>query len=224
MPDYFTHSICAQKIYDRCSKTQRAQICDRSLYLLGAQGADVFFAYKLNFNKTNLGRKIHVSDPYLLFQDLIEGDLSYAAGFATHYALDCTLHPVIYAFERNTRSPLAHVRFENDLGLYVSRKYALPRRILPREKVLAETFTVYDSIKKIEPEITVTGVVGCLKRHFSYTRALIKSKRQSFTYDYDFASLSAAVDDGVDFGSKCVSEVLSGELKSETFSRSFLEK
>lgn len=224
MPDYFSHAICAQKIYEKCDKSVKCAIDNQSLYLLGAQGGDVFFTYKLHFRKSNLGRRLHGMDPYTLFNMLASENKSYAAGFATHYALDCTLHPSIYAYENNSKSPLAHMKFESDLGLFISRKFVIQRRILPRERVLASTFAVYDSIEKIEPEVTVTGVERCLKRHFSYTRALVNGKKQTYSCDYDFHSLSGAVDDAVSFGVDCVNSVISGKLTADMFSRSFLER
>lgn len=224
MPDYFSHAICAKIILENSAKNIKAAVSDHALYMLGAQGGDVFFAYKLSFKKTNLGRRMHYMSADALFDILKDTNPSYGAGFATHYALDCTLHPAIYAFENVSKLPLAHIRFENDLGLYISRKFAIPRNILPRERVLASTFAVYDCIKKIEPEVTVTGIERCLKRHFSYTRALFKSKKQEYTCDYDFSALSGAVDDAVSFASDCVKSVLSGKVSRELFSRSFLER
>lgn len=224
MPDYFSHAICAQKILEKLDKDTKSKIEDRTLYLLGAQGGDVFFAYKLNFKNTNLGRKLHLIDGERLFPVLMQGNLSYAAGFATHYALDCTLHPAVYAFEESSKSPMAHARFEADLGLYISRKYGIQRHILPRERVLSATFNLYDSIKRIEPEITVTGVERCLKRHFSYSRALLKSKRTSYAFDYDFSSLSTSVEDAVSLGAECVKAVISKDWSFGLFSTPFLSR
>lgn len=224
MPDYFSHSICAQKILNACPKGAKKQITDNTLYMLGAQGGDVFFAYRLIFTKTNLGRRLHRQNALTLFEKLCEGNISYACGFATHYALDCTLHPAIYAYESGVKSPLAHMRFESDLGLYISRKFATPRSILPEGRILSVTLPLYDSIKKIEPRVTVTGVERCLKRHFSYTRALLRSKRQEYGCNYDFHSLSGAVDDAVKFGVSCIESVLSRSPSEDLFSRSFLEK
>lgn len=224
MPDYFSHSICAKIVLDNSAKSIKNAIADPALYMLGAQGGDVFFAYKFKMNKSNLGRKLHAISAEELFGILKDTNPSYAAGFATHYALDCTLHPAIYAFESGSKSPLAHMRFENDLGLFISRKFAIPRNILPRERILGATFALYDCIVKIEPEVTVTGIERCLKRYFSYTRALFKSKKQEYTFNYDFASLSGAVDDAVALAGDCVKAVLSGDVSSGLFSRSFLEK
>ena len=224
MPDYFSHAICAQKILEKCNKDIKNKIDNHTLYMLGAQGGDVFFAYKLSFKITNLGRRLHRVDAEEFFDTLKNTNPSYAAGFATHYALDCTLHPAIYSFETTTKSPLAHVKFESDLGLYISRKFAFPRNILPRERILGETFNLYDCIVKIDPQVTVTGVERCLKRHFTYTRALLKNKKQEFNYNYDYRSLSGSVDEAVSLGVECVKSVLSGNSSGELFSKSFLEK
>ena len=224
MPDYFSHSICAERIYEKLDKAHKAAISDSDLYRLGAQGGDVFFTYELSVKKSNLGRRMHAMPAEQLFTVLLQGNASYCAGFATHYALDCTLHPAIYAFESTCKLPLAHLNFERDLGLYISRKFATPRKIIPRERVLASTFALYDCVKAEEPAITVTGVERCLKRHFAYTRTMYKIKRSDYKFDYDYSTLSGAVDDAVALGVQCVSCVLDGKVDGELFSRSFLEK
>jgi len=224
MPDYFTHNICARVILERCEKTVKQKICDRYVYLLGAQGGDVFFAYKLSPTAENLGRRLHAAPALDLFEKLACGNKSYACGFATHYALDCTLHPAIYAFERAYKKPLAHMRFENDLGLHISRKFKIPRGILPRERILGASFAVYDAIKRIEPQITLTGVERCLARHFLYSKTLVKTKRQSFAFLYDYSLLDGELEEAISFGVDCVCAVAKGEISPEMFCKSFLEK
>jgi len=224
MPDYFSHLICADKIYEKLDKEHKRFIADRNVYRLGAQGGDVFFTYELSMKKSNLGRRLHALPAEEIFDLLKDGNPSYCAGFATHYALDCTLHPAIYAFESTVKSPLSHINFERDLGLYISRKFATPRKIIPRERVLAATFILYDCVSRIEPAITVTGVERCLKRHFTYTRSIYRTKRQDYKFDYDYSSLSGAVDDAVSFGVQCVCSVLDKRVDEELFSRSFLER
>lgn len=223
MPDYFSHIICANKIYERLNKAEKDAIANHDLYRLGAQGGDVFFTYELSV-KNNLGKRMHSMPAEELFNKLGGCNKSYIAGFATHYALDSTLHPEIYAYEATVRSPLAHMNFERDLGLYISRRFATPRKIIPRERLLATTFELYDCVKNIEPLVTVTGVERCLKRHFTYTRTLYKTKRQDYKLGFDYSALASAVDEAVSFGAECVRSVLSGSVDSGLFSRSFLEK
>ncbi|MDE6613791.1 MAG: zinc dependent phospholipase C family protein [Clostridia bacterium] len=224
MPDYFSHGVCAEIIYEKLESKYRSKITSKTLFLLGAQGGDVFFAYNVKPTKTNLGRTMHAMNAVDLFEKLIHGNPSFASGFATHYALDCTLHPEIYAYERTKRSPLSHIKFENDLGLFISRKYGLRRQIIPREKVLACTYAVYDTAKFIEPSITVTGVERCLKRHFTYTRFLYRRKKQNYKCAYDFKKLSDSVDDAVELGVLAVKCVLDGRIDPDVFGRSFLQK
>ena len=67
MPDYFSHYICAEKIFEKLDAQTRALIPNRNLYLLGAQGGDVFFAYSVKFSRSNPGRDLHVKNPAELF-------------------------------------------------------------------------------------------------------------------------------------------------------------
>ncbi len=223
MPDYFSHGVAAEVIYEKLEPKDKKKIACKTLYLLGAQGGDVFFAYNVKPTKSNLGRSLHRKNAVYLFEQLAKGDLSYAAGFATHYALDCTLHPEIYAYEKTKRSPFAHTSFENDLGLFISRKYGIRRGIIPKEKALECTGQIYDTMKRIEPFITITGVERCLKRHFSYARFMYRTKRQSYKCDYDFPSLSSAIDRAVDLGVKAVKCVLEDEIDTELFGKDFLQ-
>ena len=223
MPDYFSHFICAEKILEKLGD-KKQKIKSPALYLLGAQGGDIFFASNIKFSKNNLGRAIHNMPAEEVFKALAQGDPSFAAGFATHYALDCTLHPAVYAYESNHSSPFAHQRLEADLGLFISRFYGVRRRILPRETVLECTSAVYDTISRLEPRITITGVERCLKRHFGYTRYLFKTKRQSYKCDFDFESLAGAVQDAVNLGAEAVNCVLSQNIEKEVFSKAFLQR
>lgn len=224
MPDYFSHYIAAEKIYENLSAADKEKISSHTLYLLGAQGGDVFFAYNLIVTKNNLGRDIHRRNAYDLIKSLTSGHLSYAAGFAAHYALDSTLHPAVYAYENSHRSPLAHVNFENDLGLYLSKLYNMRRSIIPREKVIACTAPLYDSVKNIEDSITVTGIERCLKRHFAYSRFLYKNRRKEYKCAYPFESLEGLVCEAIEKGVECVRSVLKQDISPTLFSAPFLAK
>ena len=223
MPDYFSHYIIADKVLERLDGASKSKINDRTLYLLGAQGGDVFFAYNIIFTKNNLGRALHRRNAAELFEKLCHGNPSYAAGFATHYALDCTLHPAVYSYELSRKSAFAHQSMESDLGLYISKLYRVRRCILPRERVLACTGQVYDSIKLVQPDVTVTGVERCLKRHFNYTKYLYKNKKQSYKCDFDFSSLEGAVEDALELGVEAVKCVLSQDIRGAIFEKEFLQ-
>ena len=224
MPDYFSHSVAAEKIYENLSAHLKDKISSHTLYLLGAQGGDVFFAYNLILTKNNLGRDLHRRSAYDLIERLSLGNLSYAAGFAAHYALDSTLHPAVYSYVNSHHSPLSHVNFESDLGLYISRLFNIRRSIIPREKLLACTSSLYDSVKNVEESVTVTGIERCLKRHFTYTRYLYKRKSSEYKCAYPFEDLEWAVKDAVDVGVECVRAVLKRELPPALFSSPFLAK
>ena len=224
MPDYFSHGVAAEIIYEKLESKYKNMLAPKTLYLLGAQGGDIFFAYDVKPTKTNLGRSLHKKNAIYLFEQLKSGNRAYAAGYATHYALDASLHPTIYAFERTKRSPFAHSSFESDLGLYISRKYGLRRQIIPEEKVLACTGMVYDTMKKVEPLITVTGTERCLKRHFLYTRFLYRTKRQEYKCGYEFTRLDGEIEDSIELGLSAVKCVLDGNIDPDIFGKQFLQK
>ena len=224
MPDYFTHSIIADYIYEKLPKNYRELITDKKLYNLGAHGGDVFFFYRADFSHENEGKKLHRCEPKGLFLALCGAQPSYAAGFAAHYALDCTLHPAVYAFAENKNSPFAHLNFEKDLGLYVSRRFATPRKIMPREDVTGATFAVYDAISLINENITLAGAERCLKRFFAYSRAVYAKKRQNYKYEYDYSSLNPLIDSAVELGIKAVICMLEKDIRDEVFSLPFLNK
>lgn len=224
MPDYFSHSVIAEKVLERLDGKIKKKIISKPLYLTGAQGGDVFFAYSMKFSASNAGRRLHSTDARELFLKIKGGNFSYLSGFATHYALDCTLHPAVYSYQRSARSFTAHRTFESDLGLFISRYFRIRRSILPREKLLECTYGVYDTMCGALPEITVTGVERCLKRYFNYTRYTFKTKRQSYKCNYDFSCLTGAIEEAVDLGVKCISSLYFGEVDPELFDKEFLQK
>lgn len=224
MPDYFSHVIAARKIYERLETDLKEKINNETLYILGSQGPDIFFTYSAKPTKNNLGRILHDRNAIEIFTALADANPSYTAGFATHYALDSTMHPAVYAYESGKRSPFAHQRFEKDLGLYISKFYRMRRTILQQEKILECTFAIYDSAKLLDDDITVTGVERCLKRHFEYTRYLYRTKKQSYKCNFDFSSLAGAVEDAVALGAECVKCVLTGNLDEQYFNKAFLQR
>lgn len=224
MPNCFSHTIAAEKIFERLPTSVRQKIKDKTLYLLAAQGGDLFFIYSCTFSNDNLGKELHRMNPKELFTKLKEGDLSFAAGFATHYALDSVLHPAVYAYADKHRSPLAHTSFETDLGLFISKYFATRRTLMPREHILEKTAAVYDSIKLVLPEVTMTGIERGLKRYFMYMRHSYNTKKQSYKCDYDFSNLAHLVETAIDKGVKCVESVINGEIDDELFEASFLQR
>lgn len=222
MPDYFTHSILSQVIYERLKSGTRQSIPDRALYMLGAQGGDVFFMYNLKMNG-NLGRKLHTLDGYEVFEKLLSADPSYAAGYAAHYALDSTIHPAVYAFEATSKAKFAHLAFEKDIGLYVSRRYSTPRKIMPKDEVCAHPDKIFEAVKMLADEVTYPRVERCLKRYFAYTRAVYARKKQNYKFDYDYSSLSPVLDGAVEKGVKCIECVIDKELNKALFADKFLQ-
>ena len=224
MPDFFSHCILAEKIFEKLNEKHKRKITSISLYNLGAQGGDVFFAYNLSLKKrVNVGKLLHALDPEKLFRRLCLGNPSYVAGFATHYAVDSVLHPFVYDFERLTKKALSHMSFENDLGVYLSDKFAIKRRILCPQTLSACIFPVYDTLKNALPFITVTGVERCLKRYYLYMKYNYKFKREKIKEQFDFSHLDGAIEKCIERGVSAVENVLDGEIeRGDIFDGNFL--
>ena len=225
MPDFFSHCILAEKIFEKLDEKYKRKITSVSLYHLGAQGGDVFFAYNLSVKKrVNVGMLLHALAPEKLFRRLCLGNPSYVAGFATHYAVDSVLHPFVYDFERRTKKMLSHMSFENDLGVYLSDKFAIKRRILCPQTLSSCIFPVYDTLKKALPFITVTGVERCLKRYYLYMKCNYKFKREKIKETFDFSYLDGAIEKCIERGILAVENVLNGDVeRNDIFEHSFLE-
>ena len=222
MPDYFTHAILAGAIYEGLDSRERAKITDKKLYFLGAQGGDAMFFYRLS-RKNNLGRSLHRQHPTEMFLKLLGTHPAYAAGWATHYAADSTLHPAVYAFERASRAPFAHLAFERYLGLYVSQKFSCPRKIMPKDDLLSCKDEVFSALSALGCDVTEQGVERGLERYFCYTRSVYARKRQSYKFDYDYPSLAPLVDGAVQKGIRAATCVLEGRVDGELFAASFLQ-
>ncbi len=224
MPDYFTHAIAAIKIFEKLDESRRELLRrDRYMYLLGAQGPDVFFFYGLSV-KHNPGRALHRADARVLFEKLVQGNAAYCAGWAAHYALDCTVHPAVYAYENAYRGLLLHQKFESDLGLYVSRKLGIRRTILPQDRVVACAPAVCDSVRRVLPRLTAAGTSACLKRHCLYARRIYAGLSDRYRLEADYAPAFEAFEKGTELGVRAVNCVLQKNISPEVFSRPFLQK
>ncbi len=224
MPDYFTHLIIAEKIYDRLPNSVRSRIVPHERYLLGSQGGDLFFFYKATPTSANIGRKLHLMSAENVFSALLKGDFTYCAGYATHYALDCTLHPDVYAYSEARYGIITHQSFEEDLGLFASRRYNLMRQILTLEDMLECVYPVYTSMRLVEPNLSLSGVERCIKRFFTYTKHLYDRKKNIFRNDFPYSSLYLKLEQAISLGVKAIISLSEGKVDKTVFSKSFLER
>ncbi len=125
MPAFVTHDMFAKKLtqalpFGLNTKQKRA-------FAWGAQGPDVLFFQTDLSSLALLGRQMHREQidtvltawrNYALVQD--DEDITfYFCGLLSHYCLDCTLHPYVYALQRKLvqkgYSGGVHNRIESDI-------------------------------------------------------------------------------------------------------------
>lgn len=216
MPDFFSHCILAELIYNNLSEKHKRKITSHTLYLLGAQGGDVFFTYNFSpASKNNVGKLIHLLDAEKLFKVISCGNESYVCGFATHYAVDSVIHPFVYDFEKKNKKPLSHLSFESDFGVYLSDKFAIPRHILCPQSLSSCIFAVYDTMRRALPFITVNGVEKCLKKYYTAIKYQYKFRRVKIKEKFDFSVLDKDVSRCISLGARAVENVLDGDVERD---------
>ena len=113
MPAIITHDFFGRDVYDLMFQTIGGSRNEADAFLLGNQGPDPLFYAVASARITpyhKLGNTMHSSKPAELLAALKESlgvleedekavGRAYALGFLCHYALDSTMHPLVYCHE-----------------------------------------------------------------------------------------------------------------------------
>ncbi|MCD8200865.1 MAG: zinc dependent phospholipase C family protein [Clostridia bacterium] len=221
MPDYFAHRAFAENVYIQLSDDVKNAIASGNRYLLGAQGCDIYFFYRLTWGKRNIGCMMHETDARELFTKLAKGDVSYLLGFATHYALDSFFHPSVYGYAGTNHKK--HVAIESDMGSFISKTYGKDKVIFSKKENTAEAEKLYESILPVIPKATKRRIRRTLGFFYLYTRNLYRKRTFRYKCDFDFTSLESLLSLATDFTVNLVTALAHGDLDKADFSRKFLE-
>ncbi len=218
--------MAADAIYDRLPKAYQDRITDKDLYLLGSQGGDLYFFYNNFLSSKNVGRMLHQRDAMELFTTFQAGTPSYIAGFATHYAMDSVLHPYVYQCQDERHGTFFfHMRFEADLGLYISRVLNVPRDRMDPDIIQSKTEIIYENLKLVDDRATPEGMVKGMKGFEKYVQHFYKAEKDYYKVKhYDFDSLHDPLMRGIDKGVLCVQQVLDNTMDPELFSAGFSDR
>ncbi|MCD8306789.1 MAG: hypothetical protein LUD51_00970 [Clostridia bacterium] len=227
MPDYFSHNMAADAIYDRLPRQYKDMITDHDLYLLGSQGGDLYFFYNSFLSSKNVGRMLHGRRPAELFETFIQGngDPSYIAGFATHYAMDSILHPYVYMCQDSRRKGFFfHMKFESDLGLFISKELNVPRDRMPKDVILSKAEKIYENLALVDDRATLKGAEKGLKGFERYVTHFYRTCKDTYRVkNYDFDALHDPLQQAIQKGVICVEQVLDGNLDPALFEAGFSE-
>ena len=103
MPEGYTHVRTA----NRAAALAQLEIAHPAAFACGANGPDIFFCYrawksgeKRGENLPELGARMHDENTGAFLRALVKyaatpAQRSYALGFLSHYAADCTVHPYV---------------------------------------------------------------------------------------------------------------------------------
>ncbi len=105
MPEAYTHT----RVGTKAAEELGFPVSSTDVFAVGCQGPDILFCYQILRKKADrkpdlpsLGNRMHLEKTGAFLCALLKNaktDLqrSYAAGFLCHYAVDCQLHPYVYA-------------------------------------------------------------------------------------------------------------------------------
>ncbi len=152
MPAAAAHCFFGEKVLSFLPPSYQSIIQpEKNSFFFGCQGPDVLF-YCHPLRRPNPGTRMHREAAAEVFQALVfscreqasSAALAYLFGFACHYALDSTAHPLIEAVTADRLSPrycltpsYAHRLCESDLDGWIITHYTgCPRNIYPIYKLL----------------------------------------------------------------------------------------
>ena len=115
------------------SEEQKKTIPNLPMYYLGSQGPDLFFFHRYMFLPNSLNKygsmmhaqKVRETIAYLKNHTHSPSLHSYFIGYLTHYALDCSCHPIINAYAKmesdlhGTNVSEAHFRIEGEIDGWI---------------------------------------------------------------------------------------------------------
>jgi hypothetical protein len=129
MPGFITHYLCAQATLSKLSPEIQSTVAEcKNIYNIGAQGPDIFFYYLPGLIKKrtkNIGVQLHRENAGGFLLSMADGTkkigdaqeqailFSYTAGFLSHYALDVSAHPYVYALTTVKERAGMHNRVEH---------------------------------------------------------------------------------------------------------------
>lgn len=121
MPDFTTHHIFGQQIYEILPPERKAAVDSvPDAFYWGLQGPDLLFFHRAVWDKSHLpdvGRTMHQDKTAALFEVLLNDVIShrkqvnfpilaaYCQGFICHYTLDRQVHPYVYSRQKEMEPP-----------------------------------------------------------------------------------------------------------------------
>lgn len=153
MAEAYTHLRIA-----RAAQAAFAEVESEKAYLLGANGPDPFFAYKVLAKRKpyplpELGTRMHTEHCGRFLLELLRrsetsAQRSYTLGFLTHYAADCVFHPYVAActaeggaFHRAEGHGFCEVALDTYFHMKDTGRAGVPARdaaVMPATRELAE--------------------------------------------------------------------------------------
>lgn len=224
MPTTYTHYLHGQCVYHEIKSKHYFNPEYMDYFNIGVHGPDIVFYYHfLNpKDKNKIGYDMHLmygDDLFSRFKSIYlnhpEKDkaMAYLCGFICHFALDSTMHPIIYHYQHHDNFTHSGIEAQLDRtllelnGVKEPTKYDLTQHIhpsLPIARVIAPYFESFDAstlLKALQSQVNVHHLLHCessIKRK-SLTTFLNIPKNKFFRdlimHDYDVEELKPCIHD-----------------------------
>lgn len=186
MPSVYTHYLFADKCIDRLPHKLRTIVsANRKFYDIGQSGADILFYYKpyKSNNIRQYGSAVHRVSAKILFEEFRqialesctpERDISYLAGYFTHFILDSTMHP--YIWDCDSKNIAAHFVIEADYD----RELLLRNGLNPFDEKFLDYQQNDEDVRQIMAKYMHTApkvIDNVLKSRKSFTRLISSQNR-----------------------------------------------
>ncbi len=205
MPAATTHVLSALDIYNRLPEGRKTAITNQEMFCLGAQGPDLFFFYNFGAKSEirDIGSYMHNHQVFEVINYMFNyikkvksyNLLSYFYGYLCHYALDSSVHPIVYnrskygnltdeseliihfrieAFYDQYVLKKKNLKFKTDEWLYVSNKEAREIAVM-YHNLFKDLFNKEIAIKELTKNCKqVSTVLRLLKPNFKLKFKLVE--------------------------------------------------
>ncbi|MCK5130399.1 MAG: zinc dependent phospholipase C family protein, partial [Clostridiales bacterium] len=148
MPAAYIHERIAKKALAQISPLSTSIKDNLDAFELGSQGPDILFFYNIinflnrNTRPNHLGERMHKERISALFKEILINTknqkgiaIAWSLGFVSHYAVDCTIHPYVYAMSNNddgTTNTTKHLVLESQFDTWCYQRrhaHGVPRQV-----------------------------------------------------------------------------------------------
>jgi len=212
MPAATTHIEFVKDVY-RLTPEIRNKITNMHMFYLGSQGPDLLFFSNMSvlpYSLHKYGNLMHENKVYEVikyFEEYSQNDddlMSYLYGYLCHYALDTTVHPLVYALTQERvnngegHPGVIHVSMESEIDVYVlhqrgrhTYQYDAYNYLIVDKECITKLSTMYHKMFKeiFDLDISIPRIKRSINEVYIWTKWI---RPRKVTHDLIYAGETLA--------------------------------